>query len=72
MRTAILAGEIAVVCSGVGYVEDGDEVLDIVLWRLGYRPDSAWRNDCTRFSLSKLYTNFNELLLSLSHDVAMK
>ena len=42
MRTAILAGGIAVVRSGVDYVEDGDEVLDIVLWRLGYRPDSAW------------------------------
>ena len=28
MRTAILAGGIAVVRSGVGYVEDGDEVLD--------------------------------------------
>ena len=42
MRAAILAGRITVVRSGVGYVEDGDEVLDIVLWRLGYRPDSAW------------------------------
>ena len=42
MRTTILAGGIAVIRSGVGYVEDGDEVLDIVLWRLGYRPDSAW------------------------------
>ena len=37
-----MAGGIAVVRSGVGYVEDGDEVLDVVLWRLGYRPDSAW------------------------------
>ena len=34
MRAAILAGRITVVRSGVGYVEDGDEVLDIVLWRL--------------------------------------
>ena len=41
MRTAIPAGGIAVVRSGVDYVGDGDEVLDIVLWRLGYRPDSA-------------------------------
>ena len=39
MRTAVLAGGIAVVRSGMGYVEDGDEVLHIVLWRLGYRPD---------------------------------
>ena len=37
MRTAILAGGIAVVRSGVDYVEDGDEGVDIVLWRLGYR-----------------------------------
>ena len=37
-----MAGGIAVVRSGVAYVGDGDEVLDIVLWRLGYRPDSAW------------------------------
>ena len=29
MRTAILAGGIAVVRSGVGYVEDGDEVLEL-------------------------------------------
>ena len=50
MRTAILAGGIAVVRSGVGYVEDGDEVLDVVLWRLGYRPDSAWsKKNQTRF-----------------------
>ena len=34
MRTAILAGGTAVVRSGVGHVEDGDEVLDIFLWRL--------------------------------------
>ena len=43
MRSAILAGGIAVVRSGVVYIEvGGDEVLDVVLWRLGCRPDSAW------------------------------
>ena len=42
MRTAILAGGIAVVRSGDVYVEGGDEVLEVLLWRLGYRPDSAW------------------------------
>ena len=44
MRTAILARGIAVVRSCVVFVEDGDEVLDVVLWRQGYRPDSAWSN----------------------------
>ena len=29
--------EIAVVCSGVGSIEGGDEVRDVVLWRLGYQ-----------------------------------
>ena len=32
-------------------VGDGDEVLDIVLWRLGYRPDSAWSKK--RLALTK-------------------
>ena len=37
-----------------GYVEDGDKVIYIVLWRLGYRPDSAWskkQSVCKRFSV---------------------
>ena len=45
-RTAILAGGIAVVRSGVGYVEDGDAVLDFVLWRLGYRPEEQKKTAC--------------------------
>ena len=60
MRTAILAGGIAVVRSGVGYVEDGDEVLDIVLWRLGYRPDSAWSKKHERYLQSIFQHMCNE------------
>ena len=40
MRTAILAGGIAVVRSSVGCVEGGEEVL-MLFWRLGYKPDSV-------------------------------
>ena len=54
MKTAILAGGIAVVRSGVVYVGDGDEVLDLVLWRLGYRPDSAWSKKKKHLSFCEL------------------
>ena len=43
MGTAILAGRIAVVHSGLVCVGHGDEELDFVHWRLGYMPDSAWK-----------------------------
>ena len=46
MRTAVLAGGITVVRSSVGFIEDDDEMMmDIVLWRLGYKLDSAWSKE---------------------------
>ena len=52
MRTAILAAGIAVVRSVVVFVEDGVEVLHVVLRRLGYRPDSAWSKRRLALSLT--------------------
>ena len=43
IRIPILAGGIAVVLSSVDHVEDGHEVLDLILWRLGYRPERVER-----------------------------
>ena len=59
MRTASLAGGIAVVRSGVAYVEHGNEVLDIVLWRLGYRPERVEQKKNFQKSYTKEFCEFN-------------
>ena len=63
MRTAILAGEIAVVrCSR--YVEDGDEVSDFVLWRLDDRAKNhvagKRRNWSAKFRDNKFKFGFHQ------------
>ena len=42
MRTSILAGGIGVVRSGFVVMLRVQLRIEIVLWRLGYRPNSAW------------------------------
>ena len=47
-----MAGGIAVVRSGVGYVEDSDEVLDIVLLATGLARQRVKQQKVARFSLA--------------------